>query len=330
MTVKYMQEISVSVAGERRWSGACRLTVGAFVIAVVLWATGPAAQAVQPCTQNCAVVALGSATGYPGGLVAVPVSFTQALDDGQPGQGNDEVAALAFTIGLSAIGAETPLTLSTCNDNNSDGLPDAVTVDPAIVGGFRVVIENWLCTNRSRCLCPGAGQTLDNFINVVVYGPLNLPSQGPVTIPPLPKGPQSLFSVALRLAPTVPANATLPLHLFAETDTPQTKPAFGAFLSIGDKAAIDQTCVGKCVDTPTPDTSKVRTTDGVINVVQALCVGDCNGNRAVTVDELVTGVKIALGGAAFSKCPSLDAGQDGEITVDELIVAVNNALHGCK
>jgi hypothetical protein len=56
--------------------------------------------------------------------------------------------------------------------------------------------------------------------------------------------------------------------------------------------------------------------------------GDCNGDGAVTVDELITGVNVALGSMPLSSCPSFDGNGDGRVTVDELIEAVNVALTG--
>jgi hypothetical protein len=60
-----------------------------------------------------------------------------------------------------------------------------------------------------------------------------------------------------------------------------------------------------------------------------VCVGDCNGDGGVTVDELIKGVNIALGTAGVDACLPMDANEDGEVTVDELISGVNNALRGC-
>ena len=57
-------------------------------------------------------------------------------------------------------------------------------------------------------------------------------------------------------------------------------------------------------------------------------VGDCNGDRVVTVDELVKGVNIALGTLALEECPVYDADGNNAVTVDELIRAVTNALTG--
>ena len=60
------------------------------------------------------------------------------------------------------------------------------------------------------------------------------------------------------------------------------------------------------------------------------CLGDCNGNEAVTVDELVKGVNIALGTAALDECSAFDWSGDGKVTVDEILTAVNAALNGCN
>ena len=58
------------------------------------------------------------------------------------------------------------------------------------------------------------------------------------------------------------------------------------------------------------------------------CIGDCNGDGAVEINELVLGVNIALNVLDISECPSLDDGQ-GTVTVDRLIAAVNSALCDC-
>jgi len=62
---------------------------------------------------------------------------------------------------------------------------------------------------------------------------------------------------------------------------------------------------------------------------QAQCVGDCNGDGEVTINELITGVNIALGSQDVSTCPSFDTNDDGEVAINELIQGVTNALDGC-
>jgi hypothetical protein len=59
------------------------------------------------------------------------------------------------------------------------------------------------------------------------------------------------------------------------------------------------------------------------------CVGDCSGDRTVTVDEILTMVNIALGNLPATECLTGDANGDHQITVDEILQAVNNALNGC-
>jgi hypothetical protein len=59
------------------------------------------------------------------------------------------------------------------------------------------------------------------------------------------------------------------------------------------------------------------------------CVGDCNGDSQVTVNELIALVNIALGNADISTCLPGDANHDMQITIDEILTAVNNALNGC-
>ena len=59
------------------------------------------------------------------------------------------------------------------------------------------------------------------------------------------------------------------------------------------------------------------------------CVGDCNGNGAVSIDELVTGVNMALGSQPTSVCTAFDVNADGSVVVSELVAAVNNATGSC-
>ncbi|MFQ5665153.1 MAG: hypothetical protein ACE5I7_01850 [Candidatus Binatia bacterium] len=71
-----------------------------------------------------------------------------------------------------------------------------------------------------------------------------------------------------------------------------------------------------------------------------LCAGDCNGDDIVTVDELITGINMALTKVPADSCPSFCDPICGPIceppcpavnlpTVTVLVRAVNNALHGC-
>lgn len=296
-------------------------SVKALFVTTLLLATSGVlrAQQLTPCSSNCASLTI--AGGDLNGTIAIPITFTQAPDDGQPNSGNDDIAAIAFTLGLGEV--DTPLQLSSCDDGNGDGLPDAVAPNAAIAA-FRVVIENASCANRNRCLCPTEqGQTRDNFINVVVYGPKDLPATGPVTIPRLPSG--ELMRITLSARPPVPAARTETLRIFAETDLTNPKPNFGANLSIGDQGAVDQTANrGTNVSKVNVNTAEVD-----IPAVVGNCAGDCNNSGDVAVNELVTGVNIALDRAEITACPSFDTNSSNTVEVNELVTGVNNALRGC-
>lgn len=59
------------------------------------------------------------------------------------------------------------------------------------------------------------------------------------------------------------------------------------------------------------------------------CAGDCDGDGEVSVDELIAGIRIALGAAALAECPACDSDHDGQVTVDDVVRAVTAALRSC-
>ena len=63
--------------------------------------------------------------------------------------------------------------------------------------------------------------------------------------------------------------------------------------------------------------------------VSAVCTGDCNGDAAVTVDDLLTMVNVALDNTTVDHCSAGDANGDHAITIDEILTAVNYALTSC-
>ena len=68
---------------------------------------------------------------------------------------------------------------------------------------------------------------------------------------------------------------------------------------------------------------------GVPGVGPTSCVGDCDGNQMVSVNELVTMVNIALDNEQVSSCMRGDPNGSDDIKIDEILTAVNNALNGC-
>src|SRR5262245_49265132 len=60
----------------------------------------------------------------------------------------------------------------------------------------------------------------------------------------------------------------------------------------------------------------------------ATCIGDCGDDNAVSGDDIITGVSIALGNVPLDSCGSFEAA--GAVTVDGIITAVLNAApNGC-
>lgn len=61
----------------------------------------------------------------------------------------------------------------------------------------------------------------------------------------------------------------------------------------------------------------------------AVCVGDCNADQSVHVDEVILAVAIALGNRPASDCTVADTDSSSSVTVDEIVAALRTALEGC-
>lgn len=62
----------------------------------------------------------------------------------------------------------------------------------------------------------------------------------------------------------------------------------------------------------------------------AQCVGDCDRDGEVRINELLTGVGITLGTIETTACPGFECPQAEGITITCLVSAVSNALLGCR
>jgi hypothetical protein len=130
------------------------------------------------------------------------------------------------------------------------------------------------------------------------------------------------------VTPTPPASPTT-----STTPTASASPTASATVPATSTATV-ATATATVTDTPTapatatatpPDTATPEATATTLPA----CAGDCSGDGSVTVNELITGVNIALGNAGVSSCPAFDRNGDGEVSINELIAAVNAALNGC-
>lgn len=77
-----------------------------------------------------------------------------------------------------------------------------------------------------------------------------------------------------------------------------------------------------------PLTVPLSASDGALAIGDVLsgCLGDCNGDGQVTINELVGAVNVALQGLDVSVCAAADRNSDGTVTIDELVAAVNSGL----
>lgn len=83
--------------------------------------------------------------------------------------------------------------------------------------------------------------------------------------------------------------------------------------------------------TPTPTEAATPTATGTVTPTFAPgpCVGDCNNSGKVSVNEVVSGVNIALGNTTLDNCAGFDVNSDGRVSVNELIAAVAAVLSSC-
>ncbi len=131
-----------------------------------------------------------------------------------------------------------------------------------------------------------------------------IPCFPPCQISPIPND-----TVLYRCSATIAANAPIGEYPLVVSRVRLSDPEGRTVGTVGTSGAI----MVEALPTPTP----IR------------CVGDCNGDGEVTVNDTIVMVNIALEAKPVTACPAGDANGDGEVTVNEIIRAVNNALVGC-
>ena len=108
------------------------------------------------------------------------------------------------------------------------------------------------------------------------------------------------------------------------TATPTLTPISTATATNTATATVPQT--GESSSTPGTGTPTRTPTATPIPIN---CIGDCNSDGTVTINELILGVDIALGFGSVEQCVAFDANGDTLVTINELIAGVSNALSGC-
>ena len=113
------------------------------------------------------------------------------------------------------------------------------------------------------------------------------------------------------------------------TSTPNITATPSATATISATPPNTSTATASATPSNSPTLSATPLSTATATATALACVGDCDGNGKVAVNELVGGVNIALGSAPLENCPSFDRNQNGSVSISELIAAVNAALRGC-
>jgi hypothetical protein len=111
---------------------------------------------------------------------------------------------------------------------------------------------------------------------------------------------------------------------------PGVNGSFLPYLSVQLDAAATATATATArPDTPTPTATPTPDANATPSRTRTpgACPGDCDGGGSVSVNELVTGVNLALGNAG--SCTAMDGDGDGTVGIAELVRAVGAALNGC-
>lgn len=121
--------------------------------------------------------------------------------------------------------------------------------------------------------------------------------------------------------------------LATPTSTPVDEPTVSPTPETGPTATpIATSAIPSATATPSPTGSPPISdeTPTPTATIPPLCVGDCDGDGRVSVDEILTMVNIALGTFSPAECAAADGNGDGEVTVDEITRALDHALRGCQ
>jgi hypothetical protein len=98
-------------------------------------------------------------------------------------------------------------------------------------------------------------------------------------------------------------------------------------LPLRDNPIPHVTIVDEVSNTPTP--TPTQTTSPTPTATLGPCVGDCDHGGTVTINELITGVNIALGSLPVTACPAFENAQE-TVDIAQLIKAVDVALNECS
>jgi hypothetical protein len=156
------------------------------------------------------------------------------------------------------------------------------------------------------------------------HTPTNTPTVTPT------RTPTSTPTATPTATPTsTPTSTVTASQTFTPTATPTTTLTPSMTLTPTTTATPTTTLTPSATPTPTVTPTPTHTPTPTLTPTPPPCVGDCNQDGMVTVDELITGAGIALGTSSTVECPTFNGTADGQVRVDTLVQAANNAIDGC-
>lgn len=236
-----------------------------------------------------------------------------------------------------------------CDESEScNGLSDDCPVDLPKTAGSPCTADSSLCTadvcdTDGACAHPLlAGTTCDDEActcdhdGLFCTGPLRCAVGGSLCIAlPTPCAEDDTCdedgNVCVSPFGTVTPSPTASPSATAGTPaaTPTATPSPATPTATASTSATDATPSPPMATTTSTVTGLTPGTPTATPTVSARCAGDCDGNGAVAINELVIGVNIALGDQSVSACLAFDGDGNGSVAINELIAAVSNTLAGC-
>jgi len=203
-----------------------------------------------------------------------------------------EYNAVPASLSPTPTPTNTPLPANSCCEYASQSACGAPVNGQCQPGGTPVL--NAACTSTGSCATVTPTQ-----MPTATDTPTNTPTHPPTkTVSPTPTSTPSSIATPSQTATTTSTPT------FTATAAPSAS-ATATLISTG-------TATPKLTSTATPPP----------------CVGDCNGDTQVTVNEIIVLVNIALGSAEPAACAAgIPSGS--QVNVALIIQAVNNALNGC-
>src|SRR5262245_3841746 len=156
----------------------------------------------------------------------------------------------------------------------------------------------------------------------------NPPGGGPTATSTATNAATATRTATATLPPLSPTHTATALNTATATHTSVASPSITR-TSTATATPTTALATATASHTPTATAPPPSPTPTETPTVVA-CVGDCNGDGEVGINELILGVNIALGNQPLNACRAFDPSGNGSIEINELIAAVNSSLSGCS